>query len=202
MHSHFLDTYSHLESPVHRLPTSVKLFSALVTIVALVALPPMPAVYVLVGFALVMVAAATGIPGPFLLKRMIFLEPFVLGVAVLTLFERQGAIAFLTLATRSTLCLLTVILLSNTAPFSDLLAALKRAGLPAIMITTIALMYRYLYVLKGESDRMRAARASRTFTDGRRRSWATLGNVIGHLFVRSTARAERIYLAMCARGWE
>ena len=26
--------------------------------------------------------------------------------------------------------------------------------------------------------------------------------VIGHLFIRSSERAERIYAAMCARGWQ
>jgi cobalt/nickel transport system permease protein len=49
---------------------------------------------------------------------------------------------------------------------------------------------------------MRRARASRTFNQGRLRAWGTLATVIGQLFVRSTERAERIYAAMIARGWQ
>jgi cobalt/nickel transport system permease protein len=96
---------------------------------------------------------------------------------------------------------LTLLLLSNTTPFSDLLDVLKRARVPSLMVTTIALMYRYLFVLKDEAARMQAARSSRTFTRRRGHAWTTFANLIGQLFVRSGLRAERIYSAMSARGW-
>jgi cobalt/nickel transport system permease protein len=75
-------------------------------------------------------------------------------------------------------------------------------GMPAVMLTTLALMYRYLPVLAEESRRMQRARASRTFCRGRRQAWETLSAILGRLFIRSVERAERIYLAMCARGWK
>jgi cobalt/nickel transport system permease protein len=49
---------------------------------------------------------------------------------------------------------------------------------------------------------MRCARASRTFQRRRRLHWQMLGTVVGQLFVRASERAERIYAAMCARGWK
>jgi energy-coupling factor transporter transmembrane protein EcfT len=49
---------------------------------------------------------------------------------------------------------------------------------------------------------MQRARSSRTFSRRGRLEWNTLGNIIGQLFIRSANRAERIYLAMCARGWK
>ena len=49
---------------------------------------------------------------------------------------------------------------------------------------------------------MRRARLSRTFSSGRRRHWQSLATVVGQLFVRASERAERIYDAMCARGWK
>jgi len=103
---------------------------------------------------------------------------------------------------KSTICLSTMILLSNTTPFSELLDVLRLARFPALIITTLALMYRYLSVLLDETDRMSRARASRTFTTRRVHVWTTLGTVIGQLFIRSTERAERIYAAMCTRGWK
>jgi cobalt/nickel transport system permease protein len=63
-------------------------------------------------------------------------------------------------------------------------------------------MYRYLPVLAEESRRMQRARASRTFSRQRRVAWRSLTTILGRLFVRSADRAERIYLAMCARGWK
>jgi cobalt/nickel transport system permease protein len=79
---------------------------------------------------------------------------------------------------------------------------LRRFRMPAILITTIALMYRYLYVLIDESSRMRRARASRTFTKSRSRAWHDLANLVGQLFLRTADRADRIYAAMCSRGWQ
>jgi cobalt/nickel transport system permease protein len=105
-------------------------------------------------------------------------------------------------AMRSTLCLLTVILVSNTTPFSKILRVLKRVRVPGLLITTIALMHRYLFVLTSEAERMARARASRTFVRDRRARWQTLSTVVGRLFVRASERAERIYDAMCARGWK
>jgi len=73
---------------------------------------------------------------------------------------------------------------------------------PALLVTTMALMHRYLFVLVDESDRMRRARASRTLVRRRGLGWGMPAEVIGRLFVRASERAERIYLAMCARGWK
>jgi cobalt/nickel transport system permease protein len=202
VHSHFPDSYSHLDSPVHRLPAWLKVLVALTIVIAVVSVPASLVFLGSVAILLLTIALASNLPGPFLLKRLLFLEPFVLGVAVLTLLQPHGGIKFLVVASRSTLCILTLVLLSNTTPFSDLLDVLKRARVPSLMVTTIALMYRYLFVLKDESARMQAARSSRTFTRNRRHGWSTLATVLGQLFVRSGLRAERIYAAMCARGWK
>ena len=79
---------------------------------------------------------------------------------------------------------------------------LQRLWVPWIFVTTLTLMHRYLFVLADEAERMRRARASRTFTRGRRWQWLALASVVGQLFVRASERAERIYNAMCARGWK
>jgi cobalt/nickel transport system permease protein len=110
--------------------------------------------------------------------------------------------SWLALAARSGICLFTVVLLANTTPFGKILTALRSARVPALLVTTLALMHRYLFVLLDESERMRRARASRTFKRQRRVRWHVLGTVIGQLFVRASERAERIYAAMCARGWK
>jgi cobalt/nickel transport system permease protein len=94
-----------------------------------------------------------------------------------------------------------MLLLANTTPFSDLLRVLKRLHVPALLVTTLALMYRYLFVLIDEAQRMKRARTSRTFSSKRSWTWHMSATVISQLFIRASERAERIYDAMCARGW-
>jgi len=135
-------------------------------------------------------------------RRLLLAEPFVLGVAVLSLLQPHGLSVFGILAARATLCVFTLILLSATVSAMELLDLLRTLRVPKLMITTLALMHRYLYVLQEESRRMRYARQSRTFTPGRRHIWRNLATVIAQLFIRTQARSERIYAAMCARGWQ
>jgi len=202
MRHDFLDRYSRLDSPIHRLPPAVKLVSALALVLAVVLLPPSRPVFLAaVAVVLLVVAALSRIPWPALLWRVALLEPFVLGVAILALFQPGGWQLFVILVAKSTLCLLTMVLLSNTTPFADLLRVLKAWRMPALLVTTLSLMYRYLFVLVDEAQRMQRARASRTFAPKRRRAWRAMATVISQLFIRSSERAERIYAAMCARGW-
>ncbi|MEI6083131.1 MAG: cobalt ECF transporter T component CbiQ [Verrucomicrobiota bacterium] len=199
----FFDRHSRLDSWIHRLNAGWKLSIALAIVLATVLMPGRFALcFVGIATLLVVVAVASKIPAGFLVKRLLLLEPLVLGVAVLALLQPNGGCVFLVIVTKSTLCLLTMVLLSNTTPFSELLGVLQRVRFPAMLITTLALMYRYLFVLVDEAGRMQRARASRTFTKRRFAVWKSLGTVIGQLFVRSTERAERIYAAMCSRGWK
>jgi cobalt/nickel transport system permease protein len=203
MRHDFLDRYSRLRSPVHRLPAWVKLGAALAVVVVVLLLPATRAAWLAgAAVALVGVAAASRIPAGFLVRRVLLLEPFVLGVAILALFQPGGWRLFLLLVAKCTLCLLAMVLLSSTTPFADLLGVLRAAGMPALLVTTLSLLYRYLFLLVDEAQRMKRARASRTLGAGRARTWHTLATVVSQLFIRSSERAERIYAAMCARGWQ
>jgi cobalt/nickel transport system permease protein len=195
--------HSRPDSPVHRLSAALKLGLALLIIVATVLAPiQWRAWFIGVAVLLVLTAWLSQLPLFFLFRRLLVLSPFVLGVVLVNAFQPAGRDKWLAVAVKSVLCLLTVILVSNTTPFSQILRVLKSIRVPALLITTLALMHRYLFVLMDESERMRRARASRTFTRGRRFHWNTLATVVGQLFVRASERAERIYDAMCARGWK
>jgi cobalt/nickel transport system permease protein len=204
-HRAYFDPYSRFDSPVHHVPAAVKLFVAVALIVAIVSVPVRVVTAVTFFPAVVLVLVAVSglsfVPPSFLLRRIAVMEPVVLGVAVLALFQPGGARVFVTLAVRGTLCIAVTLLLANTTPFADTLAVLRRLRVPALLVTTLALMYRYLFVLADESQRMRRARASRSFSRSRRTAWVVLATTVGQLFVRTADRAERIYLAMCARGW-
>jgi cobalt/nickel transport system permease protein len=200
MRHDFLDSQSRFDSLIHHLPAGFKLFSALLIIILLVLLPVSVGAWL--GAVLVVVAFLSRLPVGFLVKRLLLLEPFVLGVTLLALFQPDGWLVFVTIVIRSTLCLFTMVLLSSTTPFAELLRVLKRVRVPALLVTTLALMYRYLFVLVDEAERMQRARVCRTFDRRRWHGWKALGTVVGQLFVRSSERAERIYAAMVARGWK
>jgi len=203
MRHSFLDRYSRLSSPIHRIPAAIKLLATLVFVVVVVVVPSEYwRVFAVFGSVLLVIAGVSRIPWRFLAGRLLLLEPFALGVAVMALFQQNGADIFLGLLTKSSLCLFTMILASNTTPFSEILTVLKRVKVPSLLITILALAYRYLFVLIDEGERLQRARRSRTFESTKTKTWMSSAALIGQLFVRSTERAERIFAAMISRGWK
>lgn len=198
-----LEPYHHARSVVHALPAWLKCVGAAGVVLAVVAMPwDAWAAYGVTAAALLAVAALSRVPPGRLALRLLALEPFAAGIAVLSLFQPGGGRVFAAMLARSTLCLSAMVLLGATTRFSDVLGVLRGARVPALLVTTLALMHRYLFVLLEESGRMLRARRSRTFAPGRAAAWRASATVIAQLFVRSSERAERIYAAMCARGWK
>jgi len=110
---------------------------------------------------------------------------------------------------RSGLSMLVAVTLVTITPFADLLRAMRRLGLPALLVAVMAMMYRYLFVLVDEAQRLIRAREARSAASasgraGRTMAWrATVaGRMIGTLFLRTYERSERIYQAMLARGYQ
>jgi len=203
MRHSFLDRYSRLVSPIHRLSIPGKLVSTMVLLILIVTLPfAYYGIFAILLFLLCIVAVMSRIPLLFLLKRMALLEVFVLTVSLLSLLQPNGILVFAGLFLKSSLCLFTIVLFSNTTPFAKLLDALRRCRVPALLITLLALMYRYLFVLIDEMERMQRARTSRTFVKKRTLQWHSLAVIMSQLFIRSTGRAEKIFAAMCSRGWQ
>jgi energy-coupling factor transporter transmembrane protein EcfT len=94
MHSHPLDNHSADDSPIHRLPAALKMAGAMALVIAVVSVPlTRVPFFVATAFVLLLVAAASLVPGAFLLKRLLMMEPLVLGLAVLTLLRPGGLIA-------------------------------------------------------------------------------------------------------------
>lgn len=207
MYAGLLESYQPRRSPVHRLPTAAKLALALGMLLGLVAMPrgwTLTAGTIFAGTTILLIVAGvlSQLSAAFLLRRLLLLEPFVFGVAALSLWQPHGWMVFGHAVVRSTLCLATLVLLAATTPFSEIVRVLRVWRVPALLLTTLTLMDRYIFVLVEESARMQRARASRTFVARSRLTiWRSLAETLGQLFVRSVARAGRIYAAMCARGW-
>jgi cobalt/nickel transport system permease protein len=193
------------ESVIHRLPAGLK-FAVTICLVVAISLTPIDrAALLIIPTAMLLVAMIISrVPTVAFLKRLLLREPFVLGGALMALFTpapRGGPELFGFLMLRCTLGLATLILFSAITPFNDMLLLFRRLRVPQLLVTTLALMHRYLFVLGEESARMKRARASRTFVPARGLAWRTGSTIVAQLFLRASMRADRIYAAMCARGW-
>ena len=200
---HLRETEPRRPGPLDDVSPLLKLTVTFAMIAGTVLLPRRPAFYYYLPTGLLLAAwPFTRMPIRYALRRLLMVEFFILGIGVLSLLSPPARPVFLAAFLKSNLCVLAMLMLTWTTPFHDILQELRRLRLPPVMLTTLALMYRYLPVLAEETRRMRRARSSRTFSRRRRLALDTLSAIVGQLFVRSADRAERIYLAMCARGWK
>ncbi|HET7738040.1 MAG TPA: cobalt ECF transporter T component CbiQ [Tepidiformaceae bacterium] len=135
-----------------------------------------------------------------------------LGAIDLRLFSltvsREGLTLFATILLKSWISVQAAVLLTFTTTFHDLVDGLRELRLPRLMVSIIALMYRYLGVLTDEATRMLRARAARS-AEGAGRSGGSVrwrakvvGGMVGALFIRSYERSERVYAAMQSRGFD
>lgn len=186
---------------VYAIPAGWKLCGALALVVATTLAGPGQGRWLWIEGAFLFVYAAFSLATPWVLaKRFLMLAPFLCCV-LLAAYLRPGGLDWRLVAAKSVLCLSTLMLLAATTPFGETLRFLKLVRTPALLVTTMALMGRYLFVLSDEMVRMRRARTSRTFVRSRRLTWKALSTVGARLFVRASERADRIYDAMCSRGW-
>jgi cobalt/nickel transport system permease protein len=203
-------------SPIHRLDPRAKLLGfAGVTLVAVsTPLSAWPA-YAACAAVLIALAALARVPVKTIWRRTRIVLPLVLFVAVFIPFVRegdpvdlgpltvseQGLATFATVSIKAMLGTTSAVLLGATTSFPDVLHALERLKAPRLLVLIAAFMYRYLFVIVDEVTRMRAALAARGYAPKHALQAAAIGRVATALFLRTYERAERVHLAMLARGW-
>ena len=214
----FLDKYSGLDSPVHRLDPRAKVVGTVFLVAICVTTPPTLvaafAAYLALELALL---SLSRLPWRHVLKRYLVVLPFVAAVALVVPFLSQGGgsynlgplrlhgrglLVLWNVAVKSTVSVLAVILLSSTTPFPELLKAMRELRVPALLVNLLSFAYRYIFVLVDEAQRMQRARDSRGWNG--RWLWQSrvVGNMVASLFLRSYERGERVYAAMLARGYD
>ena len=205
----FLERYSEGDGPLHRLDARVKLVATLAYVVTVVVLPVgwwhgLAAL----GLVLAFIVGLSGVPPRELLGRWLAFLVLVGSLALMVALShpRRAALGLapvaLTILAKNGLAFLATLVLVNVTPFRTLLVAMRRLGLPRVLVATLQFMYRYLFVLADELDRMAQARRSRTFRRSGRLDWGLLTGLIGILFLRAFERGERVHAAMLARGWD
>jgi cobalt/nickel transport system permease protein len=174
----------------------------------------------------VVVAAMSGLPLGFFLKRVwLFIPIFTLivvlpatlsvvtpGDIALELWtwhrEPQGlTVQGLTSAglvvSRVAVSISLVVLLTLTTPWTKLLAALRAIGVPRMFILVIGMAYRFIFLLLGSVTDMYESRKSRTVGAELhdRGARAFVGASAGALFGKAHHLSEEVHQAMVARGY-
>ncbi len=220
MHHHFIDRFAMGDSPIHRLDARAKLLAVLTYTVVLISFNR----YAVSALAPMTVLPLTllwfgRVPVWFALRRVLILSPFILMLLLMSpIYDRVphdvtfgpwrytvsgGWLTALDLAMKFALGVLALTAMMCTTPFSLLLEAMRRLGMPQVIVMQLGFLYRYLFVLIDEAMRVRRARDFRGAAlapIGRR--LAAVGGVIGSLFSRTLDRSLRVHLAMVARGYQ
>ncbi len=220
------ERYRHGTGLLHRSDSRVKLLIAVLFAFG-VALVPEGHWLAYGGFGLFVLATLvlSGLPPALVIGRSMLALPFV-AVAVPLVFTREGSalfhlpvlgwsvseegvIAVASIMLKSWLAVLMAVILTSVTVPLDLIRGLQRLRVPRVMVATVLFMYRYIFVIADEGQRLMRARDARSANRGRGGSGGTvwwrgrvLGNMVGSLFIRSYERSERIYEAMQARGYD
>jgi cobalt/nickel transport system permease protein len=219
MHHHFIDHFAMGDSPVHRLDARSKFLAVLAYTVVLISFDRY-AVADLVPMAVLPLAMLWfgRVPVRFGLKRVAILSPFILMLVLMSpIYDHTlhtltlgpwrftvsgGWLTAVNIAAKFALGVMALTSLMCTTRFALLLEAMRRMGMPQVIVMQLGLLYRYIFVLIDEAMRVRRARDFRGAAlapVGRR--LAAVGGVIGTLFIRTLDRSERVHLAMGARGY-
>lgn len=210
-----LDRLSYRDTPIHRIDPRAKVITTFVFLVCVVSFDryELLAMVPFVLFPVVLIAAGD-LPSGFLLRKLVAVAPFALLVGMFNpLLDREvigeiagvafsgGWVSYASIMMRFLLTTLAALVLIATTSFTGVCMALARMRVPDVLVMQLLFLYRYLFVLGGETMRMARARALRSF-GSRGMGIAVYAQILGHLLLRTYARAQRIYRAMLSRAFD
>jgi cobalt/nickel transport system permease protein len=215
MHHHYIDRFAYQDSPIHRLDPRAKILTVLAYSLVLITVPkytlPSPA-YAIYPAVLLLWG---GIPLRFVFKHILLVSPFIFClVAFSPFFDRTpipvgsstiagGWLTAASVLIRFILGMAGLIGLASTTRFPELLKGLEQLHVPRLLVTQLRFLYRYLFLLIDQAMHLRQARNARDAGRGPSRwRWRAGTGLIGVLFLRTLEGAERMNMAMIARGYD
>ncbi|HOV25229.1 MAG TPA: cobalt ECF transporter T component CbiQ [Pseudobacteroides sp.] len=208
-----MDDLARRESPIHDIHPLIKLITTVVFITVVMSFGRYDIGRLLPFFLYpVIIVIVSDLPKAPILKRIIIIEPFIIGVGILNpLLESEtfivggielskGWITFGSIFIKSLLAVTAALLLLATTGMDKIAGALRTLRVPKIFVLQLLLTYRYISVLTEEVARMLRAYSIRAPQQKgiHRSAWASFS---GQLIIRTFDRAQRVYHAMCARGF-
>lgn len=199
----------------HRWPPRAKLLGVIAAVLLIALTPstlyqvsvsiPLSWIHIIAALAVLGLIQLARIPWRYVVARLAIVAPLLLLLALsipLSHGFRQGGWLMLTVVVKGCLSFCLLVWLTNSTPFDHLLKAMRQLGVPKVFIATLSFMYRYVFVLFDELNRMRRARAARTFVRRRIPDPRASAQLLGMVLLRALDRAERVHAAMLARGMD
>ena len=209
-----LDRLADGDTAIHRLDPRAKVLATVVFVISVVSCGKyeLSALFPFFLFPVFMITLGN-VPALYLAKKIAVIIPFAVMVGMFNpLLDRQvmlhvgalgvtgGWISFASIVVRAVLTVSSALVLVAVTGFPGICAALERLGMPQSFAVQLLFLYRYIFVLAEEGGQMARARELRTF-GAKGRDIRVYGSMIGHLLLRTWMRAERIHMAMQARGF-
>lgn len=210
-----LDRLSQQDTVIHRLDPRAKVLTTLVFLICVVSFGKYDVVQLLpfVAYPLILAAAAR-VPASLVGRILLVVSPLALVVGVFNPFlDRRvvaeigglqingGWVSYASIIVRFLLTASAALVLTATTGFIGICLALQRLRVPEVLVTQLLLLFRYIFVLGGEAQRLAQARRLRSFGN-RGMGPKVYGQMLGQLLLRSFARAQRVYQAMLCRGFD
>jgi len=209
-----LDLLANGDSTLHRLDPRAKVLATLVFIISTVSCGKYEISSLIPFF--IYPAAIIGIanlPFGFIARKILVVLPFAIIVGMFNpLLDREvmmmigqieisgGTISWIALIIKAILTVSAALTLLAVTGFPAICKALEQIGMPQTFAVQLMFLYRYIFVLTDEGSR--ASRARELRSCGKKGFGMTsFGSLVGHLLLRTWQRAERIHMAMMARGF-
>ncbi len=218
----FIDQYSPGTTIIHRIDPRIKIISLFIFILFVVSTPINSFLNLtLYGILILSLILISKIPLGFIFKRVLVIIPFVVILFLFVPFFKEGVIIYdysigplkikvsyeglqilINGVIKACLSILCMLLLISSTEFSLFLKAAERLKCPKIMVIILSFMYRYIFVVQDGLLKMWQAKEARSIGRSGLFQIKALANMIGTLFIKTYERAENVYLAMCARGFD
>jgi cobalt/nickel transport system permease protein len=117
-------------------------------------------------------------------------------------YTLSGMVLSARITLKSNAILLSLIALTGTSYLATIGYALNQLKVPDKIIYLFLITYRYIFVIEQEYQRLIRAARVRCFEPGTNiHTYRTYAYLVAMLFVRASARADRVYHAMLCRGF-
>ncbi len=226
----YIEKAAYKASFIHSLDARVKIVFAFALIIAMVAVPYSPVIFVIGAIFFLFFALLWGISRLSVIvycKRLLMVLPFGLTIILFQIFfTNRYSPVFHVVATlpfgihiygesiefaaillvKFIVCVSAIILLSSTTKLQDMLEGAGRMGLPAEFALTLGMMIRYLFVFGYIYRKINESLSTRCFDPfdpalPYRYRMKQVGYMIGTIFIRSYEQGERVYTSMLCRGY-
>lgn len=207
------DNYT-INSPIHRINPVVKLTLTLVYVLCVVSF----GLYEITGLIpysvitfFVLIFSNLNIKDT--LKSLLAIEPLIIILAlssalfnnsVFTFFGytiNGGIIVFTSIIFKTTLSVLSVIILSSVTKSTDIFDSLSFYKINKMFITVLFLIYRYIWVLLEEVLNTYTAYTLRSGSNDNGIKIKDMGSLVGQMIIRTADKGKHIYNAMLLRGY-